>query len=238
MDWSLGYPMAKEYWAASALPAARVHLGKHGTRPRPERFGYWNQPIDGRLCLPVPALGLVPDHQDQWMPDLPPLPTDASRDELIERIEWAGIAGMGGAGFPTHSKLATDRAIQTLIINIAECEPYISCDDWLTRHHSPDILAGAAWVARILKVQRILVGIEDNKPEAIAAMRQAIEASHLDVELWVCPTKYPSGGEKQLIQLLTGDEIPAGQLPASLGYHMHNPATLVAIRDAIEHGRH
>ena len=98
-------------------------------------------------------------------------------------------------------------------------------------------LSGARIIMRILNATRLWIGIEDNKPEATAAMEQALAAQpDLDATIWVCPTKYPSGGEKQLIQLITGEEIPAGQRPAALGFHMHNPATLVAVADAVLNG--
>ncbi len=210
----------------------------------------WHAPTSGTLhyidALPAtdaygrpgPGLRLVPDGEDHWCDAEPALSRDDSRETLLARIEWAGIAGMGGAGFPSHIKLASDKPVTTLIINMAECEPYISCDDALARSQAADILRGAAWVKHILGAQRVLIGIEDNKPDAIAALESAAAANPaVDAEIWVCPTVYPSGGEKQLIQILTGEEIPAGQLPQALGYHMHNPATLVAIYDAIEHGR-
>ncbi|QGG79806.1 electron transport complex subunit RsxC [Litorivicinus lipolyticus] len=210
----------------------------------------WHAPTSGTLDyiddLPAtdaygqcgPGLRLTVDGLDRWCEPQPPLSREHDRSALIARIEWAGIAGMGGAGFPTHVKLAADKAVRTLIINMAECEPYISCDDALARACADDILAGASWVKHLIGASRVLIGIEDNKPEAIAALEVAIgDWPELAAELWVCPTVYPSGGEKQLIEILTGEQVPAGQLPQALGYHMHNPATLVAIRDAIEYGR-
>ncbi len=209
----------------------------------------WHAPTSGRVewieqasradahASQGPALALIPDSQDQWETPLPALTADSPQEQVLERIEWAGIAGMGGAGFPTHAKIASTQA-QTLIINIAECEPYISCDDVLTRTQSERIVQGAEIVMRLLGATQLWVGIEDNKPEATAAIESALSARpDLAADIWVCPTKYPSGGEKQLIQLITGQEIPAGQRPAALGYHMHNPATLVAVADAVLDGR-
>jgi len=210
----------------------------------------WHAPTSGRIewvaematadaqASTCEGLRLIPDGSDNWVAPEPELSEHSEPDELLDRIAWAGIAGMGGAGFPTHAKLAGDQQVQTLIINIAECEPYISCDDVITRTESARILEGARIIMRILNATRLWIGIEDNKPEATAAMEQALAAQpDLDATIWVCPTKYPSGGEKQLIQLITGEEIPAGQRPAALGYHMHNPATLVAVADAVLRGR-
>lgn len=214
-----------------------------------ERNQDWHAPTSGtvRLCEDMPvadALGsrcagieLVPDGLHELADPLPALPLTAPKTQLLERIQWAGIAGMGGAGFPTHAKLALAKTAQTLIINIAECEPYISCDDVLTRFHSDRILIGAQVLMHILGATRLWIGIEDNKPEATEAMQAALAGMpELDAEIWICPTKYPSGGEKQLIQLITGEEIPVGQHPQALGYHMHNPATLAAVADAVTLG--
>lgn len=188
------------------------------------------------MATPSPGLVLIPDQLNESAEPLPSL-IDAESEAILQRIEWAGIAGMGGAGFPTHTKLRSADDVQTLIVNIAECEPYISCDDVLTRTASDRILQGARIIMQVLGATRLWIGIEDNKPEAISAMQAALEQQpDLAGEIWVCPTKYPSGGEKQLIQLITGKEIPAGSRPSSLGYHMHNPATLVAVADAVLDG--
>ena len=190
------------------------------------------------LAVPVDCLELIPDEVDRWAEAEAPLSLESDASALLDRIHWAGISGMGGAGFPTHAKLALANSAQTLIINIAECEPYISCDDVITRYDSQRILEGAAVVMKVLGASQLWIGIEDNKPEAAQAMEQALTARpELNGQIWVCPTKYPSGGEKQLIQLITGQEIPAGEHPPALGYHMHNPATLVAVADAVFSGR-
>nr|WP_256261112.1 electron transport complex subunit RsxC [Shewanella sp. NIFS-20-20] len=165
---------------------------------------------------------------------------DLSNDEILEKIQQAGIAGMGGAAFPSHIKLASASRIELVIINGIECEPYITADDALMRHYSADIIQGIAIIEQLLKPQRIIIAIEDNKPEAIAAMQQALAASALPSPLarvTVVPTLYPSGGEKQLVQLLTGKEIPSGAIPAQLGMLIHNVGTCYAINQAVRHGK-
>ncbi len=167
---------------------------------------------------------------------------------LRERIAHAGIVGMGGAGFPTAAKLNVgDRAIHTLILNGAECEPYITCDDRLMREEAPAIVQGALIMAHLLQVSTVLFGVEDNKPEAIAALKAACDAqqthlakrgqSDLTLRVQTVPTRYPAGGEKQLIYTLTGEEVPSRGLPANLGVVCHNMGTAYAVDEAILKGR-
>ncbi len=160
-------------------------------------------------------------------------------DELVKRINEAGIAGLGGAGFPTHIKLGTQ--INTLIINAAECEPYISCDDKLLQEEPNEFVEAAICVAHIVNAEKIIIGIEDNKPEAIEKLIAAIESAHKKnqsdlIELHIVPTKYPSGGEKQLFELLTQKQLPPSIRPAQLGYLIHNVATIRAAYRAIVFG--
>lgn len=179
------------------------------------------------------CLFLKPDGEEKWFPrqvceDINTL----SREDIIAKIAAAGIAGMGGAGFPTHIKTGTTRAIEYLIINAAECEPYITADDLLMREHSSAIVEGIKILDQLLKPAHILIGIEDNKPQAIKALQQATgEIKHLKV--CVVPTKYPTGGERQLIKILTGQEVPSGVIPGSIGVVMQNIATCFAIADAV-----
>ena len=193
------------------------------------------------LCIVI-----EPDGKDTWierqslrselgLSDADALPAD----EVVERIRNCGIAGLGGAGFPTAVKLHTgDHNIDTLILNGAECEPYITADDMLMREHATEVIRGAVILQGVLTAQRCLIGVEDNKPEAIEALNRAVsdnpEAN--GVLVVTIPTKYPSGGEKQLIQILTGKEVPSGGIPASLGIVCQNVATAAAIADAVDHG--
>lgn len=188
--------------------------------------------------LSEPAITLECDGEDCWI-ELQPV-TDYRQLEpvdLLAKIDAAGISGLGGAGFPTASKLLSrpDHSINTLIINGAECEPYITADDMCMRHYAPAIISGIEVLMHILQPEQVLVGIEDNKPEAIAAMRAAAQGSA--IQIVEIPTKYPSGGEKQLIQILTGQEVPSGGLPADIGVLCQNIGTALAIHEAILLGR-
>lgn len=179
------------------------------------------------------CLFLKPDGKDQWRarticPDFSQL----SKNDLIGKIASAGISGMGGAGFPSHIKVSTPAKIDFLIINAAECEPYITSDDLLMREQSASVVDGINILEQIIQPSHILIAIEDNKPEAIAALQQATQALD-NIQVCVLPTKYPTGGEKQLIKILTGQEVPSGVLPSSLGIVMHNVATCFAIADAV-----
>lgn len=133
-----------------------------------------------------------------------------SREALIERIHQYGVAGLGGAGFPTGVKLqGGGDKITTLIINAAECEPYITADDRLMQDCAAQIVEGIRILAHILQPREVLIGIEDNKPQAISMLRAVLADAH-DISLRVIPTKYPSGGAKQLTQILTGKQVPHG----------------------------
>ncbi|QSX35445.1 electron transport complex subunit RsxC [Shewanella avicenniae] len=163
-----------------------------------------------------------------------------SKEQILGRIRDAGIAGMGGAMFPSHIKLRPAAKIELLIINGVECEPYITADDRLMREHAANIVAGIEIIQQLIGARRIVIAIEDNKAEAAKAMATAISQS---AELKpialvrVIPTKYPSGGEKQLIQIITGKEVPSGTIPAQLGIVVHNVGTAYAIRDAVVEGK-
>ncbi|WP_020408252.1 electron transport complex subunit RsxC [Hahella ganghwensis] len=156
--------------------------------------------------------------------------------EILERVRQAGIAGLGGAGFPTAIKLHPPRndKVNSLILNAAECEPYITADDMLMRERAHEVIGGLEIMAFILQPEECLIGIEDNKPEAVAALREA--AKDTQIEIVVIPTKYPSGGEKQLIKILTGLEVPNGHIPADIGVMCQNVGTSAAVYRAIRHG--
>ncbi len=185
-----------------------------------------------------PCIVIESDGKDEWV-DLTPLPDYLSMDkmDLAQAIREAGITGMGGAGFPTAVKVnpKANKHIDTLIINGTECEPYITADDILMQTYADDIVAGAQVLAHLLSdPAEIIIGIEDNKPDAITAMRKACEGTRIEVAVF--PTKYPSGGEKQLIQILTGKEVPHGKLPADIGITMQNVGTARAVWRAVKYG--
>ncbi|WP_328185490.1 electron transport complex subunit RsxC [Marinobacter sp. OP 3.4] len=201
--------------------------------------------IAGIERLPVPhpsgmadwCIVLKPDGHDTWC-ELTPIDDyhQMDREAVLERIRDSGISGMGGAGFPTNIKLRPprDRKVGTLILNGAECEPYITADDMAMRERSHEIQQGLKVMAWILRPERVVIAIEDNKPEAIAAVRKAAEGTQTEVV--VIPTKYPSGGEKQLIQILTGMEVPSGGIPADIGVMCQNVGTAMAVYRAVFRG--
>ena len=159
-----------------------------------------------------------------------------SRKELIARIHQFGVAGLGGAGFPTGVKLqGGGDKIETLIINAAECEPYITADDRLMQDCAAQVVEGIRILAHILQPREILLGIEDNKPQAISMLRAVLADSH-DISLRVIPTKYPSGGAKQLTQILTGKQVPHGGRSSDIGVLMQNVGTAYAIKRAVIDG--
>ena len=186
--------------------------------------------------MTAPCIVIETDGEDRWIEHQgladyrqhPPA-------QLVELIRQAGIAGLGGAGFPSAVKLQPRQPIDTLIINATECEPYITADDALIQEKAKEIIEGIKILAYLLgEPQNILIGIEDNKPKAYAALEQHL--SNSNIELVDFHTKYPSGGEKQLIYILTGKEVPSGGLPADIGIVCQNIGTTHAIYRAIIHG--
>ncbi len=159
-----------------------------------------------------------------------------SGEELIEIIRQAGIAGMGGAGFPTHVKLSSSAGkVDTVIVNVGECEPYITADDRLCREMPEKMLSGLKIIMRILGVDDAHIAIENNKPEAIASLRRVMDPGD-GMTLEILPAKYPQGAEKQLIYATTGRVVSSGGLPASVGCGVFNGATCKAIHDAVYDG--
>ncbi|EMD9685852.1 electron transport complex subunit RsxC, partial [Vibrio parahaemolyticus] len=179
---------------------------------------------------------ITPDGQDTWCKKSPIADyTQESADALIDIIRLAGISGMGGAGFPTAKKIQSGIArTEILIVNAAECEPYITADDKLMQEHAEELIQGIEIVEHILKPKLTIIGIEDNKPDAIKALESA--ALNKDIVIRVIPTKYPSGGEKQLIKILTNKEVPSGSIPADIGILVQNVGSLYSIKRAIIDG--
>lgn len=179
------------------------------------------------------------DHQDTLCEDIRPRTQEEvdalSAQELISIIREAGIVGMGGASFPTHVKLSGGIGkIDTIIVNAGECEPYITADDRLCREMPRELISGIQIIMRILGLSEAHIGIEDNKPEAIRALKANVADSGVIVD--VLPAKYPQGAEKQLIQAITGRQVPSGGLPAEVGCAVINAATCKAIHDAVYEG--
>ena len=218
---------------AKGFVSVPVHAASSGTVSAIE-----HREIPHPSGLLAPCIVIDTDGKDEWI-ELDPVDdyTALEKADLLHRIRDCGIAGMGGAGFPSAVKLSTrdDAVIDTLIINGTECEPYITADDMLMRERADQIIAGIKILQYLIQpTEQTLIGVEDNKPEGIAALRQAAEDSN--IEIVVFTTKYPSGGEKQLIQILTGREVPSGGLPADVGIVCQNIGTTVAIHRAVQFG--
>ena len=166
-------------------------------------------------------------------------PEKLDAGELVERIGAAGIVGLGGAAFPTSPKLSRGKLqrVDTLIINGVECEPYITCDDTLMQHYANEVVRGIGYLQTMLEPKETLIAIEDNKPEALALVKGALRNQSLEhTQLIAIPARYPAGGEKQLVQILTGLEVPQGKLAFDLGVYCQNVGTCVAITRALEQG--
>jgi len=185
--------------------------------------------------LPDQCVFIKNDFKDEWV-ERTPLGDDynqSTSSNLRKLVRDAGIVGLGGAGFPASVK-QTEINIHTLILNGVECEPYITCDDMLIRERAEKILSGADIIGHIIKARQCVVAIEDNKPDAIKAMQQAIDKDGTGFfQIRVVPTIYPSGGEKQLIKIITGKEVPKDRYPAELNVLCHNVATAYAIHKAV-----
>ena len=189
--------------------------------------------------LPLLAVTIEADGDERWADLLAcddPFALDPQ--EIGKRVAHCGVVGMGGAAFPSAVKLSGSLRAQitTLIVNGGECEPYLSCDDRLMRDRAAAVVDGIHIVLHATGASKALVGIEDNKPEAIAAMRLATGA-YPQVQVRPVPARYPMGSEKQLILTLTGREVPATGRPADLGILVHNVGTLYAVHAAIRYGQ-
>lgn len=187
--------------------------------------------------FPELTVTIESDNQDKWAP-LKPIPdySKETKADLIAAICNAGISGMGGAGFPTYIKTNNIKPLEFLIINGIECEPYISSDDRLMREHAWQIRQGIDILVHILAPKQVIIAIEDNKPEALETMSIACQQK-TNYQVVNVPTKYPAGGEKQLVQVLTSREVPSNGLPIDVGCIMYNVGTCFAIAAAIVEGK-
>lgn len=179
------------------------------------------------------------DMRDEWVELTPVGEVETVEPEkIIPAVLEAGICGMGGASFPTHVKMNVppDKHAEIVILNGAECEPYLTADHRNMLENGPRIVDGLRLILRATGVRRGVIAIEDNKPDAIAAMQKAA-AGHEGIEVMALPTKYPQGGEKQLIEVVTGRQVPRGKLPADAGALVFNVSTAAAIADAVTLGK-
>jgi Na+-translocating ferredoxin:NAD+ oxidoreductase subunit C len=192
----------------------------------------------------VPVMSIVIE-ADEGIPAASPVISRRSwkeldRDAIRKAIREAGIVGLGGATFPAHVKLSppSEKKIDAVIINGCECEPYLTVDHRLMLERPAEILAGAGAIARAVGAERIILGIENNKPDAIAALTAEVSKEGLSgIEIVPLETKYPQGGEKMLIKAILGREVPSGGLPMDVGAVVHNVGTTVAIAEALELGK-
>lgn len=212
--------------AAGPAPSAAVHASTSGrVRAIEDRLVLGGDGVQPSLCVVIDA-----DGQDEPAPpESAAWPSD--RGAQLERVRSGGLVGLGGAVFPTADKLGTGTQCKTLIVNGAECEPYISCDDVLMREHAADVVAGALLMCDLLAAPLCIVAIERDKPKAIEAIEAAArEVDDPRLKLAEVPTIYPAGGERQLVELLTGDEVPSGSYPSDIGYVCQNVGTAFALQ--------
>ncbi len=220
--------------------SAPVHAGTSGKVVRIE-----DHPVPHPSGLGMPCIFIEADGLDRATPLGEPI-IDWSEHEpavLRERVRLAGITGLGGAGFPTYIKLLRDHRhpVHTVILNGVECEPWLTHDHRVMLEHAEQVVHGLAILLHMTGARRGLIAIEDNKPDAAEAMRTAIDAwqcacehrESVEMEVRLLPTRYPQGSEKQLIQALTGQQVPAGRLPLHIGVLCQNVSSTLAIQQAV-----
>lgn len=219
---------------ASGFVSTNIHSSVSGTVLTVSRFAH-------PLGRQVTAIEIENDGKDESLSFSPQTPAwrEAAPGELIQQIQAAGIVGMGGASFPTHVKLSppSNKPIDTLIINGAECEPFLTADHRLMLERTFDLVTGALILKKILGAKRGIIAVEENKPDAIAMIEKHLtETQNTNITLCILATKYPQGGEKQLIDAISGNQVPSGGLPMDARCVVQNIGTAVAIADAILHG--
>ncbi|MCG6886838.1 MAG: electron transport complex subunit RsxC [Proteobacteria bacterium] len=221
---------------ASEYVSAPVHASTSGEVIAIEERG-----VPHPSGLPLLSIVIKPDGKDEWT-ELKPVPDYAQLDPSALRnvIRDAGIVGLGGAGFPSFIKLnpGPDNAVDTLILNGAECEPYITCDAMLMQERPRDIIDGLLIMKHALRARHCIIAIEDNKKVALTLLKNSLQEHEAEfLKIVSIPTIYPSGGEKQLIRILTGKEVPSHGLPIDIGVVCHNVATAAAICKVINEGK-
>ena len=195
-----------------------------------------NYPVPHPTISKAPCIVLEPDGNDAWFDIKPTEEYDRTEPaKLQELIRDCGIVGLGGAGFPAHVKLmeGVENAVDTLIINGVECEPHITCDDRLIQEKASYIVSGARMIRHAVQARHCVIAVEDDMQLAYDALAELVDD---DLELVMVPTRYPAGGEKQLIRTLTGKDVPSDGLPIHIGIVIHNVATAAAVYRAVTRG--
>src|SRR5690348_8052620 len=217
---------------ADGFLSAPVHASAAG---RVVEIGLWPHP-DGTMDTAV-RIAVAPFSAQVPRPRLVPRWEGLTRDEVVQAVQEGGVVGLGGAAFPTHVKLAPPRDVQveTIILNGAECEPYLTTDHRLMVEMPERVHFGARIMLHTLGARRVVIGVERNKPDAIAALERTLPR---DVTISVLPltVKYPQGAEKMLIKAVTGREVPSGKLPVSLGVLVQNVGSAASIAEIFETG--
>ncbi len=215
---------------SEAFVSSPVHSPVSGTVKKIEVMPF---PLSGKVTTVV----IENDEQEEWA-ELTKLENweAASNEEILAMVREKGIVGIGGACFPTHIKLnpPKDVKIDTLLLNGAECEPYLNSDNRLMLEEPHKIIEGIKIIMKVLGVEKAHIGIEDNKPEAIASMRKACEGTKIEVAM--LKTQYPQGGEKQLIKAVLDRDVPSGGLPSAVGVVVQNTGTAAAIYEGLVEG--
>ena len=243
-----------QHLGAPAKPLVKVGDSVHAGQLIADQNGFISAPVHAPACgkvtaiedtltasgRPCAAIVIETDGSNEWalLPTFPNWPT-ADKKDLLAQVGAAGVVGMGGAGFPTRIKLSppSDKTIDTVILNGAECEPYLTADHRMMLEYAKELRIGAEIIRHILNAKSLRIAIEDNKPEAIAAMEKAFQGIDGDVAITVLKTSYPQGSEKQQIYSVTGREVPRGGLPMDIGCVVENVSTAFAIYDAVVNGR-
>ena len=233
---SVGEAVLKGQQIGQCQPCAAVHSPVSGIV-----VAIQEQPMSHPSGQPGPCVLIEPDGREQWAA-LEPFNDwlDASPDRLMTHMQRCGLAGLGGAVFPTHTKVrdGRNRRTHTLILNGVECEPYISCDEMLMREQPDKIILGARILRRALGAKRVIIAIEDQMGAVQKALTGCAEfANSENISVIEVPTIYPEGGERQLVQSLTGLEVPLGGRPSDLGMVCQNVATAAAVAEAVTGGK-
>lgn len=215
--------------------------------------GFVSAPVHSSISGKVVAIGDFPiatgrmvtsviienDGKEEWSPlkDNPDH-TNLSQEELRGKIKEAGIVGMGGAAFPAHVKLSPpkEKTVDVVILNGAECEPYLTADYRLMIERPNDVVAGLKVLMRVLRVNKGFIGIENNKPDAVEAMKQAVSGDH-NIHVCALEVKYPQGAEKMLIKATVDRDVPPRGLPMDVGAVVHNIGTAIAVYEAARYGK-